>query len=170
MLLVTFDHFVTEVRERFGTGPVYAFGSGSQVKLTAAGKDGVVVCATGPPDARSTLSALGFEIREGLWSSADVLAQEPEPIPWVVAVAYDSAETKPGLWVDARLLQPSAADALKDMYDEFRQSGEMADVSFDEFLRIANPNVVILSPDEIRGFLGRPNCSDEHDVPPADSE
>jgi hypothetical protein len=36
------------------------------------------------------------------------------------------------------------------MYREFDQNGEIADVSFEDFMRLAHLNVVILKPEELR--------------------
>jgi hypothetical protein len=42
---------------------------------------------------------------------------------------------------------------LKAMYDEFRATGEVDEVPFEEFVQLANATVVIVSPVEIESFL-----------------
>jgi hypothetical protein len=42
---------------------------------------------------------------------------------------------------------------LKSLFDEFRDTGELDEISFEEFVRQANPNVVIVSPSELQSFL-----------------
>ena len=72
-----------------------------------------------------------------------------------------SERLMPGVWVDAYSEQPSAAMALKGLYDEFRSTGEVGEISFEEFVRLALPNVVIVSPLEIEKFIEskEPDCS-----------
>ncbi len=54
---------------------------------------------------------------------------------------------------------------LKAMYEEFRATGELGDVAMEEFIRLANPNVVIISPNELLSYLLQ-----KEDCPPAISE
>ncbi|MBI3720930.1 MAG: hypothetical protein HY248_00125, partial [Fimbriimonas ginsengisoli] len=48
---------------------------------------------------------------------------------------------------------PTQLQVLRTLYDEFRETGEVGDVSFDAFVRMAQPNVLILSLAELREFL-----------------
>ena len=48
---------------------------------------------------------------------------------------------------------------LRTMFDEFRDTGEMEHISFEEFLQLANPNVVILTPSELRSFMDQKSGS-----------
>ncbi len=43
------------------------------------------------------------------------------------------------------------------MYDEFVEHGELGEVSYDEFVRLAKPTVVIVRPDELASF-SEPKC------------
>lgn len=96
------------------------------------------------------------EVVEGEWideGSDDLLATLSET--WLAAVAYRSSDKTPGLWVDAYATEPSAGDVLSKMYNEFVDTGEVRDLPLEEFLRITQPNVVLLSPDEQRQFAKR---------------
>ena len=47
---------------------------------------------------------------------------------------------------------PTQLTVLKTMYDEFRHTGDIEEVPFEEFVQFTNPNVVILSPAELESF------------------
>lgn len=160
-LRVEFDRLSEEARARAPGEAIYLDASGNHV-LASVGAPDLVIWAVTELSRHECLSRLeeeGFAVREGCWmSDADALATERGPMPWVVAVAYASAKGRPGLWVDATAEEPSQADVLRTMYEEFRETGDVADVTIEEFIRAANPNVVILSPDEVRRFAERKGC------------
>lgn len=112
------------------------------------------VAALSSDEVRRKLAESGFEVFDGMWTSVD-----PAELPcdtqelFVVAVAYRSAEARPGVWVDAFPQLPTTVQALRAMYEEFRSTGEVDDVSFEEFVRFASPNVVIVSPSDIRSYV-----------------
>lgn len=98
----------------------------------------------------------GLEVVHGTWqeggsASGDSLGQ----LPYIAAIAYKSGEEMPGIWVDVFADPPSPAIALKSIYDEFRETGEVGDISFEEFVRLANPNIAILNPGDIERFLNQ---------------
>jgi hypothetical protein len=97
----------------------------------------------------------GFEVYEGAWSHDEGNGFEPDDAgaAYVAAVAYESDEDKPGLWIDAYGSAPTPMQVLKSLFDEFRDTGELDEISFEEFVRQANPNVVIVSPSELQSFL-----------------
>jgi hypothetical protein len=71
----------------------------------------------------------------------------------VAAVSYASGTNQPGVWVDAFEGPPTTVQVLRSVYEEFRKNGEMPEVSFEEFVRIANPNVAIVTPPELAAYL-----------------
>lgn len=79
---------------------------------------------------------------------------EREAIPpyWVAAVAYSSATDIPGLWVDSSIIQPSTAEVTERLFKELEQDGELRGLTYEEFLRIAKPNVVVVSPEEVARY------------------
>ena len=94
----------------------------------------------------------GLEVFEGEWSEDRTEASEEEPALYVAAIAYRSKERAPGLWVDAFESPPIQGQVLKALYDEFLENGEIQDVSFEEFVRISEPTVVIVSPEDLSAF------------------
>lgn len=99
-------------------------------------------------------------IHRGSWSQGTDLPDREISISeaYVAAIAYQSSEHKPGIWVDAFPSLPTQVQALRALFDEFRATGEIAEVSFEEFVRLANPNVVIVGPAEIHSFLTQKDC------------
>jgi hypothetical protein len=100
----------------------------------------------------------------GQWEaeSAENEGQESEEWPFVAAVSYIAAEEMPGVWVDAYKELPAQVTVLRRMYDDFRSTGELDEIPFEEFIRLSHPNVVILSPADLREFARQ----DEPDCPP----
>lgn len=160
-LRVEFDQLAAEARTRAPGEAIYLEPSGPQLIVSVAGPDLVLWAITqlSHEECRSRLEAEGLEVRAGCWiSDAEALAMERWARPWIVAVAYSSAKGRPGLWVDATAEEPTQADVLRAMYEEFRETGDVADVTMEEFIRAANPNVVILSPEEVRRYAERKPC------------
>lgn len=113
-------------------------------------------------DARKLLEKKGMSIHRGRWS----LEVEPELEPlelksaYIGAVAYETNEGRPGIWVDVYAEMPTQVLVLRALYEEFRSTGELVDVSFEEFVRLGKPNVAIVSPAEITKYLEskEPGC------------
>lgn len=104
---------------------------------------------------RAELQSHDIEVAEGSWfneNEGDAAANELN-LPWIAAVAYKSGDDKPGTWVDAFNVEPSQMQVLRRIYGEFQQTGEIGDTEFEDFLRLASPNVVIVSPGRLAGFL-----------------
>lgn len=99
----------------------------------------------------------GYQIIAADWSTggAGPDSMESATAVYVAAVAYQSSERKPGLWMDAFAEAPSTGDVLSALYEEFRENGDIGDLSLEAFLKIARPNVVIMSPDQLRIFARR---------------
>ncbi len=159
VLRVPFDQFAPTLRRRLGdSAEAYLWRHGAMV-LASAGepKSGLVIVSLARQsfdEAKAVLAKAGIGVFEGslLDGSGDPLGAESEEAH-VVAVAYRSGENVPGLWVDAFPEPPTHAIALRALYDDFRSSGEVGDVSFEEFVRLSDPNVVIVGPAEIQSYL-----------------
>jgi len=102
---------------------------------------------------REELTRKGLHVFNGAWSldPPDEATARCEDT-FIAAVSYVSSESMPGIWVDAYPWQPTQVQVLRALYDEFRDTGEVGEVPFEEFIRLASPNVVIVSPLEIDGF------------------
>ncbi|HZH97357.1 MAG TPA: hypothetical protein VEX38_00170 [Fimbriimonadaceae bacterium] len=103
----------------------------------------------------SSLSSKGLECREGSWVAEEAVETPEESHAFIAAVAYRSREQMPGVWIDAFPFPPHQADVLQAMYEEFIENAEIKDVPFEDFVQMAKPNVVIVSPEEVAGYLKR---------------
>ena len=150
VLTVPFEGFVEALRAHSGAKVAYVASLGGRTGVTALDQaTGILVRSStslGVQEARQTLEGSGVTVREGAWGRS---AQ------WVAAVAYKSAEETPGLWVDTYETKPTTGQVLAELYEEFRETGEVGDVSLEEFIRLADPNVVLLSPEEQAEFAQR---------------
>lgn len=159
-LEVPFEGFVEAVRKLVGNLPVFATPENGGTRLSAADPTkGIRVVAYSPKDPGPVTEALakdGLRVVEGRWIPDDAPAAAGDV--HIAAIAYRTGGSQPGLWVDAFPEMPAAMQAIRTMYDEFRKSGEVADVSFEEFTRLAEPTVVILGPSEVRGFAAAKDC------------
>jgi hypothetical protein len=141
-----------------------------QVFLSPRGTDTFASCADlsrnvivtsvfhGPmADIEGTLQSEGFDVFHGQWSDkVEVTGPEGNPIQdvyYVAAVSYISRESMPGLWMDAYPTSPTPQIVIRAMYDEFKSNGEIGSATYEEFLSMAKPNVVILNPSEIATFV-----------------
>jgi hypothetical protein len=159
-LQVPFESFATVVGRVLGAREAFVARHPSGALVTAAdparGAMVASVTSLAPELARERLVDAGFEAFDGSWSGVDAtdLACEAAEA-FLAAVAYQSGEGRPGVWVDAYPALPTQVQVLRVMYDEFRETGELSEVTFEEFVRLANPTVVILSPSDLRSFLGQ---------------
>jgi hypothetical protein len=147
VLNTTFEEFPA-LAERYAPGhPVFVtetdqgpcatvFNPDQQAMVRALGHDkGAVVFK---------LEQAGFEVLEGGWSN-----EVPKVGPtWLCAVAYRSSEKKPGLWVGMMEKPTTAEEVIKTMYEEFQASGDVEDLPLTEFMRLAEPNILVLDPEE----------------------
>jgi hypothetical protein len=158
-LQVPYDQFAETVRRVLAVKEVYVTCQGSQSLITAcsASSQTIVAALSATPRdrAKKELSDQGLKVFDGAWSAEGLtdLGVATPAEAHVAAVAYLSNEGRPGLWIDAYDSAPTPAQVLKTMYEEFRGTGETADVSFEEFVRLANANVVLVNPSQIRAFV-----------------
>lgn len=157
VLEVDFPQFINEVLRRNPAKDAYLAPTRMGVVATSCviETDLLIVgrSADSLADAKAKLEAAGIATVEGQWSDspsdADDIGNRER---YVVAVAYQSSESSPGLWMDAYEVMPTAHAVLERLYSEFKITGEMGNNTFEEFLALAHPNVLILSPEQIRSF------------------
>jgi len=160
-LHVPFEQFSKTVQSLLETKRVFVTPNGMGALVTAADpqKATMIVChADVPPtQAKTKLTRSGLEVFDGAWKLSDEIEPgcEERGDVFIAAVSYKSVETMPGIWVDAYRAVPTQIQVLRAMYEEFRETGELPDVSFEEFVRLAEPNVVVVSPNEIESFLDK---------------
>ncbi|MCZ7579655.1 MAG: hypothetical protein M5U21_02355 [Fimbriimonadaceae bacterium] len=155
ILRVPFELFAEALRKYGGENLAFLDHQDGEVAATAALKSigGYVESFAAAPieEVRHTLTELGFEVREGRWSSGGEEGPESRGAH-IAAVAYKSRDAMPGIWVDAYPQPPTPALVLRRMYDEFVENGEVGEITFEHFIHAANPNVLVLAPDEIARF------------------
>lgn len=153
VLRVATEDFPEAVRRYAQTGEVFiSESSGTTTMSAVAPETGVIVTASSDlsvPEVKKLLAAADLSVKEGEWTRH---AEVPTLDLFVVAVSYRSKDPSPGLWVSAYHRQPTVMDVLRAVYDEFVETGEASKASFEHFLNSAKPNVLILSPDELRAF------------------
>ncbi|AIE84670.1 hypothetical protein [Fimbriimonas ginsengisoli] len=158
-LQVPFEQFAAAAKRVLGAREAFVARHPSGALVTASSSTARTVVAAvapfPPEEARKRLKEAGLETFEGVWSIEGLteLEEECPAETYVVAIGYESSDGKPGVWVDAFAELPTQVQALKAMYEELRETGELSEVSFEEFVRLANVNVVIVSPAQLRGFL-----------------
>lgn len=160
VLRVEVERFAAEVRSRLAVTDVYVTPHGTGSLGTAAHPDRDLVicclCHRTAQELKRQLEADGLTAHAGAWSleGEDPIALQQNE-GWIAAVAYRTAEAKPGLWLDAYPAEPSPAEVLMNLYEEFRETGELGDYSFEDFMRQANVNVIIVGPEEAARFVER---------------
>lgn len=127
--------------------------------LVTASKPGLPVIASVtdmPPDkAKALLKKQGLTIYDGRWNTEFSLEHDGDDLGdvHIAGVAYHTESGPPGIWIDAYSSTPTPVQVLKTMYEEMIGTGEMTEVSFEEFVRLSEANVVVISPSELKGFL-----------------
>lgn len=158
-LQVSFDKFPETVKRMLDLEEAYVSGhiTGSIVTSAKPGHPLVIAAISPlePEGAKSSLTTSGLKTFEGTWlTPEEVMTPHVAPSQvFIAAVSYRAAGDKAGIWVDAYPALPTQTSVLKAMYEEFRDTGEVADVTFEEFIQFANPNVVIVSPEQVESFL-----------------
>jgi hypothetical protein len=158
VLTVPYDEFPEAVK-RIEAREIFVSEKKGACLVTAANpqKDVIVAATTSSSfeEAKAALETKTVTVFRGEWSGDDVAEYENGngETTYIAAVAYRSNESMPGLWVDAFPTMPTPQIVLKSLYDEFRDNSEIGNVSYEEFIGSAHPNVVILSPSEIATYL-----------------
>ena len=159
-LEVPFEGFVEAVKRMGAALPAFTTPENGGTRLSAADPSkGLRIVAFSPQDpdpVAEILRAKGLESVAGRWIPDDAPAATGDV--HIAAVAYRTEGSQPGLWVDAFPEAPTTVQAIRALYDEFRESGEVAEVAFEEFMRLAEPTVVILGPADMRGFAAAKDC------------
>lgn len=157
---VELDRFPAEVKARLDLTFAYIapMGRGSLASAADPAKN-LMIAATSlvnPAEATKLLEDAGMTVHSGTWLLESFeLDDAPVTTGYVAAIAYRTREAKPGVWLDAYDHEPTPAEVLKRLFDEFRETGELPEVTFEEFLRLAHPNVAVISPDEIVRYIER---------------
>ena len=153
VLTVSIDDFAETVKLQTKSTDAYLSVVGGRTLATAIeGEKGLLVRAETDATLDSTkqkLAGAGLKVHNGHWGDS---SEGQAPSYWIGAVAYRSAEETPGLWVHAFAIKPSAGQVLAALYEEFRESGDIGDVPLEEFIRLADPNVVVLGPEDLSDF------------------
>lgn len=158
VLRVDFSDFVESVRRIAGDVPVFVSARSASCIVTAADPTRQIivtsVSAMTLEETQAKLQEAELSVHKGEWSlDLDATEQGTACDLTVAAVAYETTEDRPGLWVDAWEAPPAISQVLLACYEEFTSHGEITEMSFEEFVRVAKPNVVIVSPDEQRDFV-----------------
>lgn len=156
VLRVPFEGFAESARKHANSSEAFVSPLGSGSLVTAADPEkGVLMRAESGlavDEARKLLSAAGMSVYDGCWGGS---ADGSAAALWVGAVAYKSNEDTPGLWVETFESKPTTGQVLSALYDEFRASGDVGEIPLEEFIRLCDPNVVILGPEEQADFAAR---------------
>lgn len=155
-LRVDIEQFASTAIRMLGSAPVFLRRQrrGTAVSAADAAKEVRILSYSEETleTVREQLQSQGLEVFEGEWIVPGDTEVESFGA-YVVGIAYASGEGRSGLWMDAVSEAITPAQAVRAMYDEMRENGEVAEVAFEDFVRAANPNVIVLSPYEIRHFL-----------------
>jgi hypothetical protein len=161
VLRVGFDEFASTAKRLLGVDEVFVAERGAGTLATAAspGKE-LIVAAAFPHSTSAVIEKLkqaGLQASEGEWSlgGEGLEISQVNCELHVGAVAYNSKDTKPGLWVDAFVEPRNQTQVLRAMFDELRETGELGEISFEEFIRLANPTVVLLTPTDLSRFVAQ---------------
>ena len=159
-LEVPFEGFVAAAKRLANGQPAFVTPESGGTRVSCADPvKGIRVVAHSPDDPGPVAEGLrkaGFDSLEGRWIPDDAPAASGDV--YVAAVAYRTATSQPGLWVDAYPQMPTSVQAITAMYDEFRETGQVAEIPLEEFVRLAEPTVVVLSPPDLRGFAAAKDC------------
>ena len=157
VLTVPIKNFAESVKRHTKGSEAYLAVVAGHTVASAVGGDKAILVRSDTDDTveqtKQMLSAAGLMVFDGHWSDP---AHNSEESYWIGAVAYNSAEETPGLWVHAFATKPSTGQVLAALYGEFRESGDVGEVPLEEFIRLADPNVVVLSPEEQSDFASVP--------------
>lgn len=157
-LQVSFEEFGGTAKRLTGASEAYVAAHEAGAIVTAGSPEKSLVLAAltplSPGAAQSELESQGLNVFPGHWLTEEPIAAPNAPPTqfYVAAVGYRSSEDRPGVWVDAYDELPTQVGVLKAMYEEFRATGQVDEVGFDEFVQMAACNVIIVSPTELESY------------------
>ncbi|MBS1717038.1 MAG: hypothetical protein JSS72_04835 [Armatimonadetes bacterium] len=152
-LNVSFSDFSQTIQRELKNPRVYVAYSGRTALITAAdASNDLVVCAE-THESREVVEKKLKEAKVEFFNGSWLPLPEPRGTePYVAAIAYRSGEDRPGLWLEAFPEAPTEVDVIKAFMDEMKATGEMPDATMDDFVKMASPNVIVLSPAEVQAF------------------
>jgi hypothetical protein len=163
ILQVPFEQFAPTVKRVLQHKEAFVTARGPATLATAASEDRTTMVVSlgsfNVADGRANLEKSGLEVFDGSWHTEGLFDTEVETAtPFVAAVAYASQEAVPGLWVDAFETLPTHMAVLRALYDEFSETGQISEISFEEFVRLARPTVVIATPEDLHSYVSERRC------------
>lgn len=170
-LQVPFEQFVATAKRVVGAKEAYISRHPKGSLVTASSESARMVVASvtvaSVDAARGKLREAGMHVYDGGWSTEGLIEETVAPPPeiYVAAVAYESGEGRPGIWLDAFPELPTQVQVLRAMYREFLDTGELTDIPFEEFVRLANTNVVVVPPSQLAGFAAAKGANGAAAVP-----
>ena len=157
ILEVPFCDFVATLKE-YGGDHAYVRVHESECVITGLFPKGdrVLVSYSDQPkqEILDLLKKADVTAREGGWEvpERNIKIENLPANYYVGVVAYKSDEPMPGVWVDTFPYRPTTMQVLNAIYEEFRATGEIGNVAFDYFVKVAHPNVLVLSHEELNQF------------------
>ena len=154
-LRVPFDGFVEAVRRNLSTHDAYVYSDKARVVVSAGQGDKKMVVISSAKmtidEAKTKLHGEGLHVFDGLWSIGDDF--ELMEMPYLGAVSYRANKEKTGVWIEAYPELPSESRVLQDLFEEFQETGELGEMTYDQFEEGAQATVVVLTPDQLETFL-----------------
>lgn len=154
-LRVPYEGFVEAVRRNLSVHDAYVYSDNARVVLSAGQGDRKMVIISSSTqsieEVRKMLHGEGLHVYEGLWSIGDDF--EMHELPYVGAVSYRANRDRTGVWVEAYPNAPTKARVLQDLFEEFKNSGDVGEMTYDQFESSIQASVVVLSPSQIETLL-----------------
>lgn len=159
ILKVEYSAFADAVKKHLPESPIYLSREIGRVIVSAAdpNHDLMILSHTASPisTVRNQLQEHGLTTESGRWMSDAAEHDSEQAEIYVAAVAYRSSEAKPGLWVDIFPTKPTTSDVMQAFYEEFSLEGIGTNLTLDQFIKLCEPNIVVLDPTEISSFLAK---------------
>lgn len=156
VLRVAFEDFPAAVRRVCSVIDVYVHADNSGTVISAAhptdNRRVETITNITADEAKAKLTQAGLMAHNGRWLTQESELPSESAEFSVGAVAYLSGDSTPGVWVEAFPDAVAPGMVIKALYDEFMSTGEVRDISFDQFVELAKPTVVTLNYDELLAF------------------
>jgi hypothetical protein len=155
---VPIGEFCAVVVRELGTKSASITRIGSQIIVTAANTESRLIVRSVTEGKlgtiREDLEKQGLTVEEGMWTlEEESVISTFGPLIYVSAVSYLANPTKPGIWVDAFPEPVTPLQAIRAMFDELCADGEVRNLTFEEFMEMARPHAVVVTPAELEDFL-----------------